>query len=235
MEGAIHLYEIPASERRSTDGRFIRLPRPTDGPFYPLSTLVLPKIRENKNAVFTAPYKSDDELREADIIHFVLTIAGIIIISYVNDSLPTMYIWNQILLTLGLVVVYSFVNKWALHYMSIILRFEWHIERPLWGKGGMENFGLAGFRRLFLLLKLVCWTGKGEDDDDDIELFGRPEGCRCLECRNARLEAGLGSRSDSSVCTDTSDEDYEDSEEKGEGGEELGEEEVRLLASGPRD
>ncbi|KAK6513615.1 hypothetical protein TWF506_008052 [Arthrobotrys conoides] len=209
MEGATHLYIIPRHERRPTDGRYIRLPLSTDGPFYPLSTLRLPPFPpQPTNAYFTAPYASPDELRELDIIHLSSTILSTILyisstLLYSND-MEDWSVFKIIWFTAVVMVVNSFIYRWGYFYFSLwVGRFEWHLERPLWGVGGVEHFGLMGFWRLWVGVKGLFldyyWKERGRRrrrrrGDGYGYGYGVLEGCEegCEECEADLWDEGLG-------------------------------------------
>ncbi|KAF3100626.1 hypothetical protein TWF569_010415 [Orbilia oligospora] len=221
MEGATHLYAIPTDERRPTDGRYIRLPLPTDGPFYPLSTLILPRIpRQPTNAYFSAPYNSHHELREIDIIHLSSTILSTIIymtstLLYTND-MEEWSLFQRVWLCGMVMGFYSFLYRWGYFYFSFwVAGFEWHLERPLWGVGGVEHFGLMAFWRLWIWGKGVFWDRfrafwrKKEKKKERNEYLGY--GYRCEEgCEECGSELGDGLR----ILQE--DEDAEEEAEEGE-------------------
>ncbi|KAK6352121.1 hypothetical protein TWF730_008952 [Orbilia blumenaviensis] len=209
MDGARRLWQIPASERRIGDGRFLRLPKPTDGPFYPLDTITLPPIRQTQNAYFTAPYKSDHELRELDIIHLSCTITATIWYladSILHSEMKEWMFYQQCLAGIFVLGAYSVILRYFCHYFSDFVGFEWHLERPLWGKGGMEHFGFVGFWRLGLFI-VECWEVLGKGVHRRVrrqrggwrrlggyEMVGGSNGCPagCRECEADMWDECLG-------------------------------------------
>ncbi|KAK6523378.1 hypothetical protein TWF281_001358 [Arthrobotrys megalospora] len=224
MEGAHRIYEIPSSERRNGDGRFLRLPTVTDGPFYPLDTIVLPRLRETSNAYFSAPYESDDEIRELDMIHLSSTIGATI--WFITDCMlhTEMKDWtfyNQILFTCGVMIAYCILNRYFYHYFSDFLDFQWHEERPLWGKGGMEHFGFVGFWRLWLglcrVLKMVWGVWKKRKKGEE----GRGYVCvpQCYDCLYGDWDEGLGDGFRRSIVEEEEDTESDDDDDYGDYGE----------------
>ncbi|KAF3173078.1 hypothetical protein TWF225_009859 [Orbilia oligospora] len=209
MEGATHLYAIPTDERRPADGRYIRLPLPTDGPFYPLSTLTLPRIpRQPTNAYFSAPYNSHHELREIDIIHLSSTILS-------HNNL------HDIDTTFSLSVGYFYFSFW-------VAGFEWHLERPLWGVGGVEHFGLMAFWRLWIWGKGVFWDPfrafwrKNSKKKERNEYLGYGYRCEegCEEC-GSELGDGLRILQEDEDAEEKAEEEEDEDTSESEPGEEM--------------
>ncbi|EPS40764.1 hypothetical protein H072_5353 [Dactylellina haptotyla CBS 200.50] len=119
--------------------RYIRLPQPTQLPLsQPTETaLVIP---------------TDEHLNLADMVHLILIICATAL--FLTDCFmfnPVTVAWPleyRPYFSVGVYLAYSAICRYAVHAISISLKFRWHEQRPLAGAGVLEHLGWAALGRL---------------------------------------------------------------------------------------
>ncbi|KAK6538359.1 hypothetical protein TWF694_011239 [Orbilia ellipsospora] len=150
----------------------------------------------------TKPPRPPESLNLADVIHLLLSLFATIF--FLTDC----FIFNPVTINwpdsykppfaVGVYIAYSFICRYAVHAVSMSMKFHWHEQRPLFGVGVLEHTGLASVYRLVkciwkgIVSFVILLEGSTSDCRKDCRFCNDPVDGSYREVREGMILPGLG-------------------------------------------